>query len=150
MTDSPGETPEVPQDPCQPWRGNLSFRPDSIQGLRPRHRRERNPERPPRNSHGVCPFLRPPERVPEVPVVSRKHLPHLEKIQEVLPFRRDEYHFRWGFSRLITSNHWNYQRVLHTLAATQEDPRHTRLHWRGITRVPPTSRGAPFLPGSSR
>ncbi|KAI4572701.1 hypothetical protein MJG53_012539 [Ovis ammon polii x Ovis aries] len=52
-SDSPEETPEVPQDPC---------------GLRPRHRRERNPERPPRNSHGEWPFLRPPERVPEVPV----------------------------------------------------------------------------------
>ena len=35
---------------------------DSIQGLRPRHRRERNPERPPSNSHGDWPFLRPPER----------------------------------------------------------------------------------------
>ncbi|KAI4572703.1 hypothetical protein MJG53_012541 [Ovis ammon polii x Ovis aries] len=42
--------------------------PDSTQGLRPRHRRERNPERPPRNSHGDCPFLRPSERVPEVHV----------------------------------------------------------------------------------
>ncbi|KAI4559223.1 hypothetical protein MJG53_017749 [Ovis ammon polii x Ovis aries] len=68
--------------------------PDSTQGLRPRHRRERNPERPPRNSHGDWPFLRPPERVPDVPVVSREHLPQLEKIQEVLPSRRDEDHFR--------------------------------------------------------
>ncbi|XDA82037.1 hypothetical protein R6Z07F_011957 [Ovis aries] len=68
--------------------------PESTQGLRPRHRRERNPERPPRNSHGDWPFLRPPERVPEVPVVSREHLPQLEKIQEVLPSRRDEAHFR--------------------------------------------------------
>ena len=25
-TDSPGETPEVPQDPCQHWRGMLRFR----------------------------------------------------------------------------------------------------------------------------
>ena len=32
--------------------------------------------------------------VPEVPVVSREHLPQLEKIQEVLPSRRDEEHFR--------------------------------------------------------
>ncbi|XDA79295.1 hypothetical protein R6Z07_009455 [Ovis aries] len=68
--------------------------PESTQGLRPRHRRERNPERPPRNSHGDWPFLRPPERVPEVPVVSREHLPQLEKIMEVLPSRRDEAHFR--------------------------------------------------------
>ena len=67
---------------------------DSTQGLRPWYRRERNPERPPRNSHGEWPFLRPPERVPEVPVVSREHLPQLENIQEVLPGRRDEAHFR--------------------------------------------------------
>ncbi|KAI4552936.1 hypothetical protein MJG53_000111 [Ovis ammon polii x Ovis aries] len=68
--------------------------PDSTQGLRPRHRREWNPERPPRNSHGDWPFLRPAKRVPEVPVVSREHLPQFEKIQEVLPSRRDEAHFR--------------------------------------------------------
>ena len=67
---------------------------DSTQGLRPRHRRERNPERPPSNSHGDWPFLRPPERVPEIPDVSREHLSQLEKIQEVLPSRRDEAHFR--------------------------------------------------------
>ena len=40
---------------------------------------------PPSNSHGDWPFLRPPERVPEVPVVSREHLPQLENIQEVSP-----------------------------------------------------------------
>ena len=51
---------------------------------------------------------------------------------------------------LITPNLWNFQRVLHTLAATQEVPRHIRLHSRGSTRVPPTSRGAPFQPPSSR
>ena len=67
---------------------------DSTQGLRPRHRRERNPTRPPSNSHGEWPFLRPPELVPDVAVVSREHLPQLQKIQEVLPSRRDEAHFR--------------------------------------------------------
>ena len=67
---------------------------DSTQGLRPQHQQGRNPERPPSNSHGDWPFLRPPERVPEVPVVSRDHLPQLEKIQAVLPSRRDEAHFR--------------------------------------------------------
>ena len=70
------------------------YGPDSTQGLRPRNRRERNPERPPSNSHGDWPFLRPPERVPEVPIVSQEHLLQLEKIQEVLPSRRDEAHFR--------------------------------------------------------
>ena len=58
---------------------------DSAQGLMPWHGRVRNPGRPPSNSHGDWPFLRPPERVPEVPVVTRQHLPRLEKIQEVLP-----------------------------------------------------------------
>ena len=53
---------------------------NSTQDLRPLHRRERNPERPPSNSLGDWPFLRPPERVPGVPVVSREHLPQLEKI----------------------------------------------------------------------
>ena len=66
---------------------------DSTQDLRPWHRRERIPQRPPSNSHGDLPFLRPPERVPEVTVVSLEHLPQLEKIQEVLPSRRDEAHF---------------------------------------------------------
>ena len=67
---------------------------DSTQDLRRLHLREGNPERPPRNSHGYWPFLRPPERIPEVPVVSREHLPQLKKIQEDLPSRRDEAHFR--------------------------------------------------------
>ena len=47
---------------------------DSTQGLRPRHQRERNPERPASNSHGDWPFLRPPERVPEVPIERREEL----------------------------------------------------------------------------
>ena len=38
---------------------------DSTIGLRPWHRRERNREKAPNNSHGDWPFLRPPERVPE-------------------------------------------------------------------------------------
>ena len=67
---------------------------DSTQGLRPRHRQERNAETPPSNSHGDWPSLRPPDRVPEVPVVSLEHQLQLEKIHEVLPSRRDENHFR--------------------------------------------------------
>ena len=93
-TDSPGETAEVPQDPCQQGEEHSGSGTDSTQGLRPRHRRERNPERPLSTSHGDWPFLRPPERVPEVPVISREHLPHLENFQEVVPSRRDEAHYR--------------------------------------------------------
>ena len=52
-------------------------------------------------------------------------------------------------SRLITPKLWNFQRVLHTLAGTQEVPRHSRLHSRGSTRAPPTYKVAPFPPPSS-
>ena len=84
-TDSPGDSPEVPQDPCQHSTGILRFRTNSTQGLRPPLRRERNPERPPCNSHGDWPILRPPERVTEVLVVSQEHLPQLEKIRRFSP-----------------------------------------------------------------
>ena len=51
---------------------------------------------------------------------------------------------------LITPYLGNFQRVLHTLAATQEVPRHTRLHSTGSKRILPTTRGAPFPPPCSR
>ena len=92
-TDSPGETPDVPKIHVSTGEESSDSGTNSTQDLRPRHRRERNPERPPSNSHGDWPFLRPPERVPEVLVISREHLPKLEKIQEVLPSRPDEAHF---------------------------------------------------------
>ena len=46
------------------------------------------------NLLGDGPFLMPPERVNEVPIVRREHLPQLEKILEILPSRLDEAHFR--------------------------------------------------------
>ena len=93
-TDSPGELQKYPKIHVSTGEESSGSGTDSTQDLRPRLRRERNPERPPSNSHGDWDFLRPAERVPEVPVVSREHLPQLEKIQEVLPSRRDEAHFR--------------------------------------------------------
>ena len=44
------------------WEESSGSGTDYTQGLRPRHRREMNPERPPFNSHGDWPFLRLPER----------------------------------------------------------------------------------------
>ena len=84
-TDSPGRLQKDPKIHVSTGKESSGSGTDSTQGHSPRHRRERNPERPPSNSHGDWHFLRPPERVPEVPVVSREHLPQLEKIQEVLP-----------------------------------------------------------------
>ena len=89
-----GRLPKYPKIHVGTGKESSGSGTDSTQGLRPRHRRERNPERPPSNSHGDWPFLRPPEGVSEVPVVRREHLPQLEKIQEVLPSRRHEAHFR--------------------------------------------------------
>ena len=89
-TDSPGSLQKNPKIHVSNGEETSGSGTDSTQFLRPRHRRERYPERPPSNSHGDWPFLRPPERFPEVPVVTREHLPQLEKIQEVLPSRRDE------------------------------------------------------------
>ena len=89
-----GRLQKYPKIHASTGKESSGFGTESTQGLRPQHRRENNPERPLSNSHGDWPFLRPPERVPEVPVVSRDHLPQLEKIQEVLPSRRDEAHFR--------------------------------------------------------
>ncbi|KAI4551183.1 hypothetical protein MJT46_017435 [Ovis ammon polii x Ovis aries] len=67
-TDSPGGSPEYPKIHVSTGEESSCSGPDFKKGLRPRHRRERNPERPPRNSHGDWPFLRPTERVPEGPV----------------------------------------------------------------------------------
>ena len=41
-----GETPEVPEVPCRTGEEFSGSGTDSTQGLRPRHRRERNPEGP--------------------------------------------------------------------------------------------------------
>ena len=81
------------QDPCQHWRGILRFRHRlHTRSQAPASTGEESREAP-EQLHGDWPFLRPPERVPEVPVESREHLPQLENIQEVLPSRRDEAHF---------------------------------------------------------
>ena len=71
-TNSPVETPEVPQNPCQYRRGILSSRPRlHTRSLAPALTGEESREAP-RNSLGDWPFLRPQEQVPEVPVVTRE------------------------------------------------------------------------------
>ena len=93
-TDSPWETSEVSQKHVSTGEEYSGSGPHSTQGLGPRHLPVRNPERPSSNSHGNWSFLRPTERVPEVPVLRREHLPQLEKIQEFLPSRLYEGQFR--------------------------------------------------------
>ena len=93
-TDCPGRIQKFPKIHVCTGEESSGSETESTEGLRPQHRRERNPERPSSNSHGDWPFLRPRERVPDVPIISREHLPHLENIQEVLPSRREEAYFR--------------------------------------------------------
>ena len=83
-----GRLQKYPKMHVSPGEDSSGSGPDSTQGLRPWHRREWSLERTPSNSHGYWPFLRPPEWVPEVPIVSREHLPQLEKIQVVSPEAR--------------------------------------------------------------
>ncbi|KAI4551176.1 hypothetical protein MJT46_017428 [Ovis ammon polii x Ovis aries] len=71
-TDSPGRLQKYPKIHVSTGEESSGSGPNSTQGLRPRHRRERNPERTQRNSHGDWPFLRPPERVPEGPVLEMR------------------------------------------------------------------------------
>ena len=60
-TDSPGETPEVPQDPCQHWRGSTRVLPTS-----------RGAPCPPPSSRGGILSLRGRDRIPGVPVTSQE------------------------------------------------------------------------------
>ena len=70
--DSLVDTPEEPQDPCQHWRGNLRLRPRlETTSEDPSPTGEESQEAP-RKSHGDWSFLRPHERVPEVPVITRE------------------------------------------------------------------------------
>ena len=93
-TNSLGETPEVPQDPCQHWRGILRFRAQlHSRFMAPVSKGEESRDSPEQLAWGLA----SPEATragPKVPVVSREHVPQLKKIQEVLPSRRDKAHFR--------------------------------------------------------
>ena len=62
-TDSPGETPEVPQDPCQHWRGSSRVPPTSRGAL----------FLPPSSRGGIL-SLRGRERIPGVPVASQEEV----------------------------------------------------------------------------
>ena len=121
-TDSPARLQKYPKIHLSTGEESSVSGPASTQVLWRRHRRKRNPERPASNSHGNWHCLRPPERVPEFPVISREHLPQLEKIQEVLPSRRDEAHFRRGFTMLITSKLWNSKRSITPLLQIKKFP----------------------------
>ena len=88
-----GRLQKYPKMHVSPGEESSGSGTDSTQDIRNRNGRERNPEKPTSNLHEDWPFMRPPEHVSEVQVVSREFQLQLEKIQEVLPSRRDEAHF---------------------------------------------------------
>ncbi|KAI4572072.1 hypothetical protein MJG53_014178 [Ovis ammon polii x Ovis aries] len=105
--------------------------PDSTQGLRPRHRRERNPQRNLRNSHGDWPFLRQPEHVPEGPVGKNSRRPRRisrggalhrkgERNSRVVPPFQESPRFVSPFQRNLFS--------LHCLDVQDEDRLPPRVH----------------------
>ena len=77
-------------------------------------------------------------------------LPQLEKNHEILHSTRDEAPFRCGISREIPPSLLSLDRFLDNLDATQEVPRHPRLHSRGTPRVPPQLKQSPIFASSSR
>ena len=62
---------------------------------------------------------------------------------------RDEAFFCCGITREIPPSLLSLERVLDTLEATQEVPRHTRLHLRGKPRVSPQLKKSPVFASSS-
>ena len=61
-----------------------------------------------------------------------------------------EENFCCGISREIPPSLLSLKRLIDNLEATQEVPRHTRLHSRGTPRVPPQLKKSPGFPSSSR
>ena len=63
-------------------------------------------------------------------------LPQVEKNQEILPSKPDEAIFHYSVSREIPRSLLSPEKVLDTLEATQEVPRHTSLHLSVAPRFP--------------
>ena len=94
QNDFPRETTEVPQDPCQHWRGILRFR----HRLHTRSKAlasmgEESREAQEQLAWGLA-FPEATRAGPGGPRHKSRAHAQLEKIQEVLPSRRDEVHFR--------------------------------------------------------
>ena len=74
--DSTLDAPEEPRDQCRPWRGTLRFRPQlQMRTLAPAATIEES-QVVHRDSRGDWTSLRPHERVPEVPILTREEPRH--------------------------------------------------------------------------
>ena len=66
------EVSRGPRDPCQHWRITLRFQPQLHMRTLSLAATAEESREPSQNSHGDWAFLRPHERVPDVPVVTRE------------------------------------------------------------------------------
>ena len=106
------------------------------------------------NSHGDWTFLRPHDRVPEVPVVTREKIQvcchNSRKTRRFSPSKQDEALFCCSISREIPPSLLSLEGVLYTLEATQQVPRLMRFHSRGTPRVLAQAKKSPDFPSSSQ
>ena len=123
--DSPVETPEEPQDPCQHWRGTLRFRPQLQKTTSAPTTTGEETQVFPHNSCGDLTFLRQQERVPEVPVITGEEIQ--VSCRNSRKTRRDESLFCCGVSREIPPSFLRLEMFLDVLDATQEALRHILL-----------------------
>ena len=70
--DSPVDAPAEPRDTSRPWRGTQRFRPQLQMRTSAPGATAEESRVAPSDSHGDCTSLRPHERVPEVPIITRE------------------------------------------------------------------------------
>ena len=86
--DSLVDASEEPPDPCQPWKGNLTFLPKLQMKTSDPAATAEESRGAPRDSRGDWTSLRPHERVTDVPVVTREEpRRNSRKTRRFLPHR---------------------------------------------------------------
>ena len=110
--------PDEDLGPGTNWRGILRGPSQLALGLDFSEATQAGPRGPRRNLRGNLSFL-----------------PQLKKKQEILPSTRDDTLFHCSFSREIPPSLLSLERVLNTLDATQEFPRHAGFQPRYIQRI---------------
>ena len=66
------DAPQEPRDRCRPWKGNLRFWPQLQMGTLAPEATAEESQGAHRNWSGNWTSLRPHERVPEVPIITRE------------------------------------------------------------------------------
>ena len=92
-SDSPVDAPEKPRDPCQPWRGNLSFQPQLKMRTSAPAVTAVESGGAPRDSPGESTSLRLHEQVPEVPIVTQEEPHYNSRKTKKLPLSASRGHF---------------------------------------------------------